>query len=285
MKKKTKYKKGEIIPIENIDEEELSRAITEFSEGNKNLKKAIVSCIENNVKTIASCAGHGISVSPYLSMIVTSENIYNILSIMDCVAKKKGTSISLSFNEKIESVLTIYANNLNKNRIFREIERAAREKKKPEEVNEEVRALWEMHKNLRLHSHRFNELYNTATYINGYNSKEINFIFHTDYYSIIEIIKSLKLKHKKDLLGTKIYYHKSHDILEIINIMSKMAKEVKENFLENKQDEFYIPNQELKSIEVNREDLNDRIIEKREAINDKRKKTSEIKQDLNREER
>ena len=122
-----KYNNGKPLQIPK-KEEEKALAISDWSEGNEHLADAISACINNGIQTFASCKGHGFVSTPYLSMEMTSENLGQIINIMNNVSKKRAVNIALSFGENEQgSILTIYPSIRNRNKIFDLIANSAQE--------------------------------------------------------------------------------------------------------------------------------------------------------------
>ena len=85
MEETKNYANGKSLSIpENEQEKEL--AIRQWSEGNPDLEDAIRACIDNGIRTQASCGGHGkIDDDPYLAIEINEENIKKIYSILNSV--------------------------------------------------------------------------------------------------------------------------------------------------------------------------------------------------------
>lgn len=145
-----KYNNRESIDIPE-DTEEKSLAISEWSENNKHLENAITNCIDNNIPTFASCAGHEMFDSPYLSLKVNKNNLGRILNIMNSALDINSTSIALSYMEKQGTILTVTTDMLHKNKVFDKIAEASREEINVQGAIPEVKELYNMHKNLRIH--------------------------------------------------------------------------------------------------------------------------------------
>ena len=145
-----KYNNGK---VENIPENstEMSLAIREWSENYKPLENAIGSCIDNNVPTIASCAGHSLMDSAYISMPVNKENLGKIINIMNSVANIRNTEICLSYMESQGTILTVSSDMFHRKSMFNTIEKSTTKTMDIGEAFPNVQDLWNAHKELRLH--------------------------------------------------------------------------------------------------------------------------------------
>lgn len=145
-----KYNSGSALDIpENSNE--MALAISEWSENNKSLENAIRSCIENNISTHASCAGHSLLDLPYLSLKVNKENLGQILNIMNSVANIKNTVIGLSYMKSQGTVLTITSDMMHRKSMFNTIAKASKKTVDIEDTMPIVQEIWDAHKELRLH--------------------------------------------------------------------------------------------------------------------------------------
>ena len=79
MENEKKYNTGEHINIDTLTKEEKNIAIKEWAEGNPMLETVITTCNQNEIPTYESCNGHGLLGLPYISMIITKQNIEKIL--------------------------------------------------------------------------------------------------------------------------------------------------------------------------------------------------------------
>lgn len=121
---KGKYFTGRSVDIPKEDDE-LDIAIKQWAEGNPHLEAALRQCIDNRVKTIASCAGHDKwDDDPYISMEIIDESRKKIYSILSSVFKfRKGIS-SVDVENTIDeqgnnrAYLTIHAKTRYKDEIF-----------------------------------------------------------------------------------------------------------------------------------------------------------------------
>lgn len=145
-----KYNNGKVESIpENATETAL--AIREWSENYKPLETAIGSCIDNNIPTIASCAGHSLMDSAYISMVVNKENLGKIINIMNSVANIRNTEICLSYMESQGTILTVSSDMFHRKSMFNTIEKSATKAMEIGETLPNVQDLWNAHKELRLH--------------------------------------------------------------------------------------------------------------------------------------
>lgn len=144
------YKNGNPMDIPENNEEK-SLAIKEWSENNKHLENAITSCIDNNIPTFASCAGHKLLDLPYLSLKVNKNNLGKILNIMNALSCNNGTELALSYMAEQGSILTITTDMLHKNSVFDEVSKAAKGKMNFQDTIPVVQELYNMHRSLRTH--------------------------------------------------------------------------------------------------------------------------------------
>lgn len=88
----SKYNNGEPIDTDAISQEEWIQCAKEWSEGDKNLEELIYFCLQNEIKTYASCSGHNVD-RPYISFIINEKNRYIIDSIASEFKDIKGAGI------------------------------------------------------------------------------------------------------------------------------------------------------------------------------------------------
>lgn len=119
------YANGKPIDIPS-NKKELEIAIKEWAEGNINLEKAIRQCIENNIITIASCAGHpelGLDDDPYLCIQITNDTKNYVNNIMNNLLdnKKMISACNISKYSDVQGgvpCITLHANPKYKNEMF-----------------------------------------------------------------------------------------------------------------------------------------------------------------------
>ena len=87
------YNTGQVIDIKTIKEDEFEQAINEWSEGDENLKSALITCKNNGLETIACCAGH--PDNGYIAIKITPENETTILNIMNETSSLTGSDTIL----------------------------------------------------------------------------------------------------------------------------------------------------------------------------------------------
>ena len=71
---------GEV--VEYIPPELYEQAARDFSEGNENLRKLLMYCFKNNIKTKACCSGHNGKYDPYILFDINDNNLNQILKIL-----------------------------------------------------------------------------------------------------------------------------------------------------------------------------------------------------------
>ena len=234
-KEQNKYNIGKPGSSENIEPEELSLAISEWSEGNPKLEEAITSCIQNGIPTYASCKGHNLFDRPYLSMIITKDNLGKILNIMNEINSMRNTSIMISYNRadytqrKPLSTLTIYSNMLNRNRIFSRIATAANSEIELDECSEIVQNLWNFHKSTRI-ADCFGLCNDTY-----YNRKRIEITPINDGFNLDYILQKQGIKSKKIYSNGKIFYKKRG----INDTLKELTGVFERTYRRNKNDEFF----------------------------------------------
>lgn len=160
------YSKG--IPMDIPKEKnEQALAISEWSEGNEHLQNAITTCIKNGIETFASCKGHGMTSTPYLSVKITKENLGQIINIINNLSNKNLISISLSFDEMRQgSILSVYPNMINRNNIFDLIASSAEKSLEFEDANEVSQEMIKLHGTLRRYGEKRDRM---TTIIDLYN--------------------------------------------------------------------------------------------------------------------
>lgn len=200
---KTKYNNGNSQDIDEIPQEEMSLAISEWAEGDESLQKAISSCIENGIPTITSCAGHSSVDYPYLAMKVNGENMGKILNIINAFINQTNTSIALSLTEN-GSALTIYGNMFNKKKCFEIISQEAQNSLELENANDITRSLWNAHVTLTTHRYDINtKLYNSIEYVNGIARKRL-IISPLGNEALEQILTESGMKSTKTMFGSTV---------------------------------------------------------------------------------
>ena len=231
------YNDGKPTDIEDIPQEELSLAVKDWSEGSKSLEDAMTACIDSGIPTYASCKGHRITDKPYLSLVITKENIGQILNIMNEVNKKRNIEIRLSYLEATQrggkpvSICTIYSGMLNRDTIFRIIEQASQENIELEEADDDVRTMMELHKTLRTNG-QFGT-FNMVTLKKGLVSKDM---YITNIYPDTGLeykYNDYKLKQKKG--SEYMEYHIGKDKETIHSLI----EDISEDFTVNDKDDLF----------------------------------------------
>ncbi len=93
-----------------LSDEELKKA-EEYSEENPYLKKALILCWKNGIRTHACCGGHKSKDSyPYLSIIINEEGMDGIKKIIGNLQDMKDMSIELTVRGKSTDINDIYPN-------------------------------------------------------------------------------------------------------------------------------------------------------------------------------
>ena len=65
-----------------VTPEMFEEAAKDFSEGNEGLRKLLMYCFENNIKTIGCCSGHNGETTPYIAFELSDQNMQAILKIL-----------------------------------------------------------------------------------------------------------------------------------------------------------------------------------------------------------
>lgn len=245
MKERTKYNNGRPIDSTTVEESERSLAIIEWSEGDEALSDAIISCTENQIPTLASCAGHKITDYPYLTMIITPQNIGRILNIMNELSEKKGVDISIDLQQVIgvqeqecRSILTIYGNMFNKEECFQSIANAAEKSIKPEQATPLVQALWNAHKATRTHGRDGERLYNGILFHKGITGKKLIVSSNKAPELFNDIIRNTKFKRMVFDQGYNFYTEKTRKTEKIIKKLDEITEAIQDNIIINFKDEF-----------------------------------------------
>lgn len=149
-----KYANGKMLGVPE-NEEEREKAIKEWAEGNPDLEDAIRSCLDNGIRTEASCGGHGkIGDDPYLAIEISDENIKKIYSILNTVFKNREALKSIDifdFTDYQNSVprrrdLAIHAKPRFKAEIFKLISEGAKKEIELEECAPIIQGMMEAEK-------------------------------------------------------------------------------------------------------------------------------------------
>lgn len=274
---KVQYNNGKPEDSKNIKKEELSLAISEWSEGNSKLQEAISSCIQNGISTYASCKGHTMYDRPYLSMIITKDNLGKILNIINNVSDMKHIGIGISFfNSEIlegrkNSVLTIYSNMLNKNKVFETIADAAKSEVELQNCNEIVQNLWNFHKLTRTSETRY-DLFNDVYFEKGFFKKYMQIIPRSQSFDLYQILQKQGLKKEKD---TTLFYTKK----DIKNTLLQLSKTLENCFEKDEKDEFFKSNKN-KEKNAFKEELRQYKKQARKSIN-KEYEVKSVEKDMN----
>lgn len=202
-----KYNNGKPINIPE-NEKEKALAISEWAEGNEHLQNAISACINSGIQTYASCKGHGVATSPYISLRVTSQNIEQVINIMNNVLTKRGINIALSFNEIGQgSILTVYSNIINRNAIFDLIASSAEKSLEFDKANDIVKEMLRLHETLRVYGYKSDRMRSIIELYNGLMNRKF-YLKHDigsyDYLLETELDRSNFIK-KKDAQGFHLF--------------------------------------------------------------------------------
>lgn len=202
-----KYNNGRPIGVPE-NEGEKALAISEWAEGNEHLQNALASCIDNGIQTYASCKGHGLTTSPYISLKVTSENIGQITNIINSLSRKKGVNVSLSFDEIAQgSILTIYPNILNRNEIFDIVATSFEQKLDFGKADDMTQELVRLHETLRVYGYKNDRMRSVIELHNGVMGRNLllkHDIGSYDYILDDELTKAPFSK-KKDNQGFRMF--------------------------------------------------------------------------------
>jgi len=159
------------------------------------------------IQTYASCKGHGLATSPYISLKVTSENIGQITNIINSLSSKKGVNISLSFDEIAQgSILTIYPNILNRNEIFDIVATSSEKNLDLGKANDMAQEIVRLHETLRVYGYNNNRMRSVIELHNGVIGRNLllkHDIGTYDYILDDELTKASFSK-KKDSQGFRI---------------------------------------------------------------------------------
>ena len=225
-----KYNIGYQVEINTIPDDEMPLAISEWSEGNEKLKEAISQCIENGIPTIASCAGHSFLDSPYIAMSINEENVGNILNLIDKFSSISNTSLNLSFKDGISS-LAIYANMMNRNKVFETIAEQAENSIEFEVTNDITQSLWNAYSSLRENRGMLGDLDCSIEYRNGRFRNSL-LIRQYCYDNILKDILKENMKIKKDIVGNDVMSKISFGNKKIREVLNNITKKVSEEFAE-----------------------------------------------------
>lgn len=225
-----RYNTGSPVEINSISNAERSLAISEWSEGNEKLKDAITQCIENGIPTIASCAGHSFMDSPYIAMSINEENVGNILNLIDKFSSISNTSLNL-FCKDGRASLSIYANMMNRNKVFGTIAEQAENSIEIEDANDITQSLWNAYSSLRENRGMFGNLDCSIGYRNGRfrNNLTIN---QYCYDNVLKDILKENMKISKDIIGNDVMYRTSFGNKKISEVLNNITKKVNEEFAE-----------------------------------------------------
>ena len=246
MKERTKFNNGKPIDSTTLEQSEMSLAVTEWSEGDEALSNAIISCTQNEIPTLASCAGHKITDSPYLTMIITPQNAGRILNIMNELSVRKCVDISIDLQQvfgdaeqECRSILTIHGNMFNKKECFQSIANAAEKSIKPEQANPLVQAMWKAHKATRIHGDNGERLYNGINFFNEIIGKKLIISVNRAPRLFANIVGSIKFQKEEFDHGYSYYTQKSLTTEKIIKKLNDITEVVQHNIIVNVNDEFY----------------------------------------------
>ena len=167
-----------------------------------------------------------------------------ILNIMEKLSNKKGITFNLTLQPNLEdesqcrSLLTVYANMLNKKQCFQTIAESAKQSIKPEQASILVQTLWDMHKASRTHGCSWNRLYNSISFCNGIISKRIDINSTAQSFEFKNIIQNAQLKKQQNMLGQTIYTKSSLSDKALIKKLKIITDGINDTFIVNENDEF-----------------------------------------------
>lgn len=201
---KEEYNNGGIINISDLSKEEKHVAISQWAEGNKYLEKLLTTCNDNGLETIASCAGHNKFDVPYVTIKITNDNVDKILHIMDrlnnVVGVKNEFAISKDFSSKegkIFSMLGVYTNMKNRDKIFKLLEKTVLAPQKGK-ISTLTEKLWQTHNSIKestkyIEDKKDDEYtkFHYISYENGVLNKKINISSYNKNENLTNILKKL----------------------------------------------------------------------------------------------
>ena len=103
---KTKYNKGIPMDTDDLSVEEWEQCAKEWGEGDKNLENLIFFCLQNGLKTIASCSGHDGLDRPYIAFLNNKKNNGYIDAIATVFRNIKGAGIGFVSNSEFQKQFT-----------------------------------------------------------------------------------------------------------------------------------------------------------------------------------
>lgn len=140
---------GKLIPFEEIvkNREEL---VPKISEGYQQFEIILNNCIDNGIQTIACCAGHEISDYPYITFVYNRNSRKMINGFLNAIKDTKGTHIMFSTTGCTDNPfnVTVYANMINRDKVFNTIMHSLYEGKKSDTLYDDLNAVLRLAINL-----------------------------------------------------------------------------------------------------------------------------------------
>ena len=130
------------------------------------------------------------------------------------------------YDGEIDSILAVYANMLNREKVFKIIEESARENINQDEMSEELQSLWNLHQALKTHGKGF---FHKLRLINGLFSKGIILDGIQDSETLKQMLdKNLGERRKDDS------YIVNGEFTEVLN---KLSEEIDDYFVKKDEEE------------------------------------------------
>ena len=165
--KENSYNNGDVTKIEDIPEEEREQAFKDFSEGDKSLKNALISCFESGITTNGCCKGHFINredpydnitgikkekrrmkvvnSKPYLQMKLDSENLYTFFNLIQSALDAREIEISLCTYENEERLVLRGKKLFQRKKLFDMISREVKSMRYYNEMSAICQKYWNLH--------------------------------------------------------------------------------------------------------------------------------------------
>ena len=189
--------------VNEYEDQELN--IEEWSEGNESLRNLLISCRDNNVPSMYSCAGHNHGKHAYLTVQMNDDTIGKIYNIMSQLSGTKKIEFRFAQDEfgKNPSFTVHINDDKHKNEIMDTISNALTHEQNRDVLPEDFKKLTNIKDILTENNIGFDLLYNVGKHYNRISLEHLKFANST--YLEKSDFKEMGLNPKEDMFGNTLY--------------------------------------------------------------------------------
>lgn len=257
-----------LIPFEEFKENR--DLVFNISEGNIHLYSILNFCIDNNIPTVACCAGHQSHDLPYITFIYNKNTRFRINSFLNKISFIKNVEVMFSSSGKDynDFSVTVYTKMYNRDLVFSIIDDCLKSGFMDEYLNDDLSVCLNFAVNIN---------YNLEfSFVSHYNVYIFNKFLRSRYmvglYNNNVAVKYLDSQNdgKREFFGRKYYLYRTKKKFEITN--SELQKMYPFFWIGNKSLRFGVPSNDDVNIKVdNLQDFCNQI-EQAEISNNQRKR-------------